>query len=82
MSLEIREMIYPIEGNSALAPGGTPFCMTSEERERMFALCERIAVEKDHAKFLQLVVELNRLFESREGRLRGGGAVPADRETE
>jgi hypothetical protein len=46
--------------------------MTLEERERMFALCDRIAKEKNHARFLKLVLELNGLLQNQEGRLNRG----------
>ncbi len=35
------------------------------------ALCERAAVEQDPKKLLELVSEINRLFEAREKRLTG-----------
>ena len=47
--------------------------MTSEERERMYALCEQIITEKDHAKFLRLIEELNDLLERKEQRLEPSG---------
>lgn len=43
--------------------------MTPEERERMNVLCERIAKEQDHDKFVKLVQELNDLLEHKEQRL-------------
>jgi hypothetical protein len=43
--------------------------MTPEERELMHVLCEQIAKEKDHAKFTNLVQELNNLLERKEFRL-------------
>lgn len=43
--------------------------MTPEERERMNRLCAQIQVEQDHAKFTQLIAELNTLFEAKEHRL-------------
>jgi hypothetical protein len=43
--------------------------MTPEERERMNKLCAAIQVEKDHAKFTELITELNALFEAKEQRL-------------
>ncbi|HXO93819.1 MAG TPA: hypothetical protein VN825_06770 [Candidatus Acidoferrum sp.] len=43
--------------------------MTPEERERMHALCERIAKEQNHEKFVKLVQELNDLLEHKEERL-------------
>ena len=43
--------------------------MTPAERQRMQTLCEQIATEKDHTKFVQLVQELNDLLEHKEHRL-------------
>lgn len=43
--------------------------MTPEERERMHLLCERIAKEQDHEKFVKLVQDLNDLLENKERRL-------------
>lgn len=43
--------------------------MTPEERERMFYLCQRIAVEKDHQIFGELVAELNELLNRKDQRL-------------
>jgi hypothetical protein len=43
--------------------------MTPEERDRMHLLCERIAKEQDHDKFVTLVQELNDLLENKERRL-------------
>lgn len=43
--------------------------MTPEERERMNALCNQIATEKDHDKFMKLVLELNDLLDRKERRL-------------
>jgi hypothetical protein len=43
--------------------------MTPEERERMHSLCERIAKEHDHDKFVKLVQELNDLLDHKEQRL-------------
>lgn len=43
--------------------------MTPEERERMFHLCQRIAVEKDHKIFSELVAELNHLLNRKDQRL-------------
>jgi hypothetical protein len=42
--------------------------MTPAERQRMQLLCEQIATEQDHAKFLQLVQELNDLLDHEEHR--------------
>jgi hypothetical protein len=41
--------------------------------ETWMALCERAAVEQDPKKLLELVSEINRLFEAREKRLSGRG---------
>jgi len=43
--------------------------MTPEEREQMNRLCEQIAKEKDHQKFVKLVQELNDLLDHKEQRL-------------
>ena len=45
--------------------------MTPDERERMHILCERIAKEQNHEKFVKLVQELNNLLENKEHRLEG-----------
>jgi hypothetical protein len=45
--------------------------MTPDERERMNVLCERIAKEQDHDKFVKLVQELNDLLDHKEQRLEG-----------
>ena len=51
--------------------------MTSEERERMFALCEQIQKETNHKKFTELVLELNVLLERNGDRLRVGRDKPS-----
>lgn len=43
--------------------------MTPDERERMHILCERIAKEQDHKKFIRLVQELNDLLDHKGRRL-------------
>jgi hypothetical protein len=43
--------------------------MSPEEHSRMNHLCELIAVEKDHRKFLDLIRELNGLLERKQQRL-------------
>jgi hypothetical protein len=43
--------------------------MTPEEREHMHTLCERIAKEQNHEKFVKLVQELNDLLDHKEQRL-------------
>jgi hypothetical protein len=44
--------------------------MNDTERMRMTELCSAIATEQDTRKMLDLVEELNRLFELKEERLR------------
>ena len=44
--------------------------MTPDERETMHILCERIAKEQDHERFLRLVQELNDLLEHKGQRLK------------
>jgi hypothetical protein len=43
--------------------------MTPEEKAELYALCERVVVEKDPVKFHQLLVQLNDLLEKKERRL-------------
>jgi hypothetical protein len=43
--------------------------MTPAERERLQSLCERIATEQDHEKFVRLVEELNDLLNHKQQRL-------------
>jgi hypothetical protein len=43
--------------------------MTPEERERMTALCNQIAIENNHETFMQLVQELNDLLARKEQRI-------------
>ena len=43
--------------------------MTPDERERMHILCERIAKEENHGKFVSLVQELNDLLDYKGQRL-------------
>lgn len=43
--------------------------MTPEERERMSALCQRIATEQDRDIFTELVKELNDLLSVKDHRL-------------
>ncbi len=43
--------------------------MTPEEQTQMQKLCQRIAVEKDHATFTKLITELNELFSHKDQRL-------------
>jgi hypothetical protein len=50
--------------------------MMQNEREQMFALCAQIADEKEPAKFIQLIKELNALLDRKEQRL---GAIPNTR---
>jgi hypothetical protein len=43
--------------------------MNSEEKAELDALCKQIVVEKDHNKFIALVMQLNQLLERKEQRL-------------
>ena len=43
--------------------------MTPDERERMNILCQRIAEEKNHSTFTELVEQLNNLLDAKEQRL-------------
>jgi hypothetical protein len=43
--------------------------VTPEERERMFYLCQRIAVEKDHKIFTELLAQLNEILNRKDQRL-------------
>jgi hypothetical protein len=43
--------------------------MTPDERERMMALCNQIAAEKSHQKFMERVQELNDLLARKEHRM-------------
>lgn len=43
--------------------------MRPEDRERMYQLCGLIEKERDHARFLQLIRELNDLLENRQRKL-------------
>jgi hypothetical protein len=50
--------------------------MKTDERERMYQLCAMIEKEKDHAKFLRLIQELNQLLEHTERRLQDEPHLP------
>lgn len=52
--------------------------MTPEERERMMYLCKRIQEEQDHAKFMELIVELNDLLARKEHRLEAKATARTD----
>lgn len=52
---------------------GEGWGMTSDKRERMNQLCAQIAKEQNHAKFHQLVKELNELLDEKEQRLGARG---------
>jgi hypothetical protein len=57
-------------GSLRTAEGGkSGATMTPDERERMAILCERIATEKDRAKFRSFVAQLNELLERKDQRL-------------
>ena len=53
--------------------------MTTDERERMTALCERIAKEQDQQKFIELINALNDLLYGKGQRLENGSATTAKR---
>jgi hypothetical protein len=57
-------MLGPMKQTSGDTPesGGL---MSSEDRQRMMALCERIQTEKSPAEFTKLIYELNVLLEKR-----------------
>jgi len=44
--------------------------MNKTERDRIHELCSLIAVEQDRHQFLELVGELNRIFEANDQRLK------------
>ena len=50
--------------------------MTPDERERMMALCNQIAVEKNHDRFMELVQQLNDLLSRKERRMESGPPKP------
>ena len=54
--------------------------MTNEERDCLFALCEKIAREKDHSGFLKLIRELNDLLNHQESRLSRGRRESEEKE--
>jgi hypothetical protein len=54
--------------------------VTPDERERMHILCERIAKEQDHAKFTELVSQLNDLLDDKVQRLESSSTKPARRQ--
>lgn len=43
--------------------------MNQSESDRVYELCARIAVERDHRRFLELVEELNRVLGTTHRRL-------------
>lgn len=49
--------------------------MTTDERERMTALCERIATEQDQQKFIELINALNDLLDEKDQRLKARSAT-------
>jgi hypothetical protein len=55
--------------------GGTT--MTPEEREWMNWLCKQIQVERDPKRFAQLILELNEVLATKEGRIT---SIPEQRE--
>jgi uncharacterized coiled-coil protein SlyX len=48
--------------------------LQNETKERWKELCERIAVEQDHAKFLALIQELNKVLAEKDLRLKAAQA--------
>ena len=50
--------------------------MKTDERERMYQLCAMIEKEKDRAKFLRLIQELNQLLEHAERRFQDETQLP------
>ncbi len=61
-----------IRANRNLVRGRVCFrrsIMTPDERERMTALCRRIAEEQDHQEFMELLEALNDLLEGKGQRL-------------
>jgi uncharacterized coiled-coil protein SlyX len=48
--------------------------LQNETKERWKELCERIAVEQDHAKFLALIQELNQVLAEKDLRLKAAQA--------
>lgn len=60
-------MIPPEEGVIRAKCGAA--IVTSEEREQMICLCERIQEEQNPKKFLELVEELNRLIDEKQARI-------------
>jgi hypothetical protein len=51
--------------------------MTPEEREWMNWLCKQIQVERDPKRFAQLILELNEVLATKEGRIT---SIPEQRE--
>jgi hypothetical protein len=45
--------------------------MNGKENERWMALCAQAATEQDPTKLMTLIVEINRLLEAKERRVRG-----------
>ncbi|HKN16192.1 MAG TPA: hypothetical protein VJX47_04580 [Candidatus Sulfotelmatobacter sp.] len=66
MAVTDRDQIEPI-----LSDLRTALQDKIQNGETWMALCERAAVEQDPKKLLELVSEINRLFEAREKRLAG-----------
>ena len=66
MAVTDRDQIEPI-----LSDLRTALHDKIQNGETWMALCERAAVEQDPKKLLELVSEINRLFEAREKRLTG-----------
>jgi hypothetical protein len=52
--------------------------MKGEKKERWLQLCEMAATEQDSEKLLKLVMEINRLLEEKEQRLKGQKSAAAE----
>jgi hypothetical protein len=51
--------------------------LQNETKERWKELCERIAVEQDHERFVALIQELNKVLEEKELRLKAAQVKPS-----
>jgi hypothetical protein len=55
--------------------------MTGEQKERWMELCEQAANEQDGNRLIELVVEITRLLDEKEARLRRKSQKPAVSDT-
>jgi hypothetical protein len=53
--------------------------MTPDEREQMFILCQRLAVEEDLREFSKYVVQLNALLDLKSDRIKNAPSSPSTR---